>query len=256
MTYRRPLSPAVLDAIATHPGRIIGYRRMTQLGHDSTQITQWVRAGLLERLLAGWYRAVGDIVPPLQHILAAWAYLTTLQPDSPILLAGEAALSVGGLDMPIPSHPMFLVQHGRRVRLPDQPFGTIQCKSIQSTGAVPRRPDPGRLVLQQPGPAIAVALAERQRTDDELRQLVYRVMNTFRLPAAELVHAWQQLRPHQISRLMALVADGSLQHESPAERSTFLDVLSQHPPAPDCQVLLAPGIRVDYVYLFAALVLE
>lgn len=224
---------------------------MNAQGHDSTQISQWLQAGLLERLLPGWYRDPNDIVPPLQHILVAWAYLATLRPDSPLVLAGEAALAVGGLDLPTPAIPLFLVEHGRRVRVPNQPFRTAQRRGL------PRKPpDPTRLVLQPPAPAIADVLTERSLTDDQLRELVYRIMNHFRLSATDLVHAWNHLRPQQVSRLMALVADGSLQHESPAERSTLLDVLSQHPPAPDCQVWLAPGIRVDFVYLFAALVLE
>ncbi|MEE8599699.1 hypothetical protein [Euzebya tangerina] len=73
---------------------------------------------------------------------------------------------------------------------------------------------------------------------------------------AELVHAWQLLTHAGATRLLRMAEAGDLEHESVAERTVYREVFQAFPPAPDCQVWLAPDIRVDYAYLAAGMVLE
>lgn len=252
MSYNRPLPPDLIAAVRRNPGRFVGRRAIERLGCSSTHITGWRRSGQLERLLPGWYRIAGDAVPRWQHVLVAWAHLNGLRPGAPLRLTGLSALALAGLDVAIPAVPAFLVEEGRRVRLPDPPFTTIRRQGLDQVAGLHRL----GMVLQPPGLAVVDAVAEVGVSDDALRSLLYLICNRFRVEGAQLTRTWQQLRPQQVSRLLSLVSDGSLQHESPRERSTFLDVFGDHPPAPDCQVWLTSRIRVDFAFLFAALVLE
>lgn len=241
-----------MHAVCAHPGRLVSRARLVELGYGSAAIARWVAAGLLDVLLPGQFRVAGDARPPWQAVLGAWGYLTEHHPGSAVRLTGQAALKAAGIDVDLPSIPTFLVAHGRRVRLSDQPFSTIQRRDLQTWSGVTRM----GMVLQPCHLAVVDLLYERSVTDAQLRNLLYEIINQTRTTPAAMVQGWQRFRPQQVSRLLTLVADGSLQHESPAERSTFLDLFTDHPPAPDCQVWMAPNIRVDFVYLFAALVLE
>lgn len=252
MPHLLPLAPDVIKAVAVHPVRIISRRAIERLGHDTSRITGWVRGSVLERLLPGWYRIVGDAVPPWQHVVVAWAYLTEGHPHARVRLTGQAALVAVGLELRIPRHPTFLVENGRRVRLPGQYFATIQRVGLPSSGGASFL----GMVLEEPEHALADMLREQTIADDALRLLLYQLINRLRVTPQQMATAWSARPRQQVARLRSLIADGTLQHESPAERSTFLDVFAAHPPPPDCQVWITPHRRVDFVYLFAALILE
>lgn len=251
MPHPPPLPARIAAAFAAHPARALSNRALGALGCSSHDLTALVRGGVLERVIPGWYRMVGDVVPPQQAALVRWGHLVDLRPRSPVAVSGLMGLVLNGLQERNPPRATFLLEPGRRVRLPDDDF-----RYVERTDLLTPRADPRKLHGAPPADCLVDAVHEQEWTDDQLRALCYRVMNECRTTAVAMRSAWAARRPEHVARLEGLVADGSLQHESPAERRTFLDILSAHPPAPDCQVWLTPHRRVDYAYLFAALVLQ
>ena len=246
-----PLPAQIVAAFAAHPARALSSRALGALGCSSHDLTALVRGGVLERVIRGWYRMVGDAVPALQAALVRWGHLADLQPRSPLAVSGLMGLVQNGLQQRNPRRATFLVEPGRRVRLPADDF-----RYVERTDLLAPLPNARKLWAPPPADCLVDAVEERDWTDDQLRALCFRVINECRTTPAAMRDAWAQRLPQQVGRLEGLLADGSLQFESPAERRTFLDILVRHPPAPDCQVWLTPGRRVDYVYLFAALVLQ
>ncbi len=231
-------------------GHIISSRQLNALGVESWRISDWVRAGRLERVVVGWYRRPGD-TPPLQDAHLAQACLRLLQPRSPVVMSGAAGLRAAGVPVGVPGPTLALVQHGRRMRLPDHaPFTTAQRLDLHRLATVKT----SGLRCAEPGVLLADTVTGLP--DDEVRSLLYASINALRLSPVELVTCWAQMDHEGARRLRQLAREGVLEHESPAEWSLYDRLFRTSPPPPDCQVWLAPNIRVDFVFLFAALVIE
>ncbi|MGI9017449.1 MAG: hypothetical protein ACR2HR_10175 [Euzebya sp.] len=245
------LPDPVVHKIWAARGRLICNRSLGAMGFDSSRIAGWVRGGVLERLAPGWYRLPGDEAPWQRHHLAV-SYLTRLQPSSPAMISGAAGLLAAGCQV-IPSpQPTVLVRAGRQVRVAGRPFTVVQRRHLERV-VVERHQG---LPVACPACAIADLMHERALSDRDVRAVLYRLLNDLRIAPAELVEVWRTMDHAGAKRLLGLAAQGALQHESPAEYDLFQEVFRPFPPPPDCQVVLAPNIRVDFVYLFAALVIE
>lgn len=246
-----PLPWPVIQRIRSTPGRIIDNTTMERLGHDRFQVADWVRDGRLERLAPAWCREPGDEAPHQAAHLAT-AYLRRHRPDELVIISGDHALGLQIPDHQPTGSPMALVEHGRRVRTRQEPWQTVQCHDLSS---VPTTTAHG-LTIARSTRSLADHAAGPARSDGAVRELVYLAINRLRLSPAELVAGWSTMDHPGARRLLELAADGSFEHESPAERDCFLDIFSPHPPVPDCQVWIAENIRADFAYLFAALVME
>ncbi len=252
---RMPAGVALPDDVTAlirqNPGRIISTRQLNRLGQDSWRITEWVRTGCLERVVRGWFRQPHTAVPNQEAYLAL-AHLQANQPGSPAVISGEHALRAAGCELAPTGPPLVLMNHGRRLRLSQPPFRVAQ-RSEAGTVPVQYR---GRLAVTPPAYALADLVTEHPRSDDELRAVLYRAVNRLALPPTELMSTWRGMNHPGARRLLRLADEGALEHESPAEYSLFQQVFTPFGPQPDCQVLLTPSIRVDFVYLFAAFVIE
>lgn len=251
MVVGTQLPDDVTALIRQSPGRIISTRQLNRLGHDSWRITEWVRADCLERLVRGWFREP-NIWVPNQEAHVALAHLQANQPVNPAVISGVHALNAAGCDLSPTGPPLVLMNHGRRLRLSRPPFRIAQRSGICNVPAQYR----GRLAVAPPAHALADLVTEHPRSDEELRAILYRVINRLALPPTELVSTWRGMNHPGARRLLRLADEGALEHESPAEYSLFREVFTPFGPQPDCQVLLTPNIRVDFVYLFAAFVIE
>lgn len=251
MTRRPVPPPEVLQLIRRSPGRVASTRQIGRLGPDRHAVAEWVRAGTLERLAPAWVRLPGDDAPHQAGHLAV-GYLQHHRPGEPVVLTRRYALSTVVPDMPRPAVPTVLVAAGRRVRVRREPWEVLQREGVD---AVPVLTHHG-LPVAEPAYALADEAADPRTTEDDLIATIYRVVNATRIPAVALVAAWSRMRHPGASRLLDLTARGVMEHESPAELRLFRDVFAGHPPLPDCQVLLTPSIRVDFAYIFAALIVE
>lgn len=248
---RRPTLPlAVQQVIRAQPGRVAHTRTIAEVGPDRHAVSAWVRQGLLDRLAPAWVRLPGDEAP-LQAGHLAVGYLERFRPGATIALSDEYALGLLIPSRALPALPMVLVEHGRRLRVRSGPWDVHQRSTL----------DPADLAVTRglPHARAPLALADRAATriaDDGLLAIVYEVINATRIRPTALVSAWTRLDHPGARRLLELTAAGALEHESPAELRLFRDVFAGHPPLPDCQVMVTDRIRVDFMYIFAALVIE
>lgn len=218
----------------------------------------WVLAlieeGLLERLIFGVHRDPAQEVPDTQCLHLALRYLEQRRPDHrlPEIIGGTAALGVRGVTtFSLPRPPLVLTHSERRPRKPHDLFTTLRC----DLSRVPHEQVRGVTVADVPL-ALAHAADEPDVTGKQLRLAVddLRGQRMLDLPAA--ARQWATMSTRGARRLLQMVADGDFEQESEGERDAFRRLFATHPPAPDCQVWLTPSIRVDFLFIAAALVVE
>ena len=144
-----------------------------------------------------------------------------------------------------------LVDSHRAVRLSDPPFKVVHTPMADLCW---RREDD--LVLAAPPRALADVAADPSVTDLQLRTAVDALRNRFRLNTALLVREWEDLPGRGARRLLRMAAEGVFEQESEGERRAFAQLFAPCPPVPDCQVYVLPRIRVDFVFVYAAFILE
>ena len=248
-----PFSPPpahILEHLATARGRVAPRRELLGLRVTDEQLGRWVADGALTRPARGWYGLPG---PRSLWDDAAFGqrYLRQLDPDGPALLTGGMGLLAHGLDVDGVEEPCFAVAHGRRVRLPDPLWSTVQRTSLPPHGRHRARglatADPARLFADA---------AREGRNDAELAPLLVQARTRLGIDPVHLVADLEALDEPGAEQVMRLVRAGVLEHDSMAELALFTDVFLAHPPAPDCQVYVTKNRRVDFVFLYAALIIE
>lgn len=222
-------------------------------GFGAWHLSRWVADGLVERVLPTQHRLAGAPVPPTQCLHLPVRYLARPGPGPWAVISGEgvlAALEVGRHRLPCV--PTVLIERGRRVRLTDPPFTVVQTR----LGDVPHQHRNGVPMATVQRAIADLALGERV-TDSELIEVVDDARNRLRLATVDLVTAWRELRGHPgARRLLDLAAAEVFEQESPGERLAFTEIFRAHPPEPDCQVWVTDRFRVDFIFVFAALIVE
>lgn len=251
----------ILDLALASPVGLIDSRSVLRAGYTSWDLTAWVDAGLLERIVLGWYRVAGHPVPPAQCLHLPLRYLErrqrnwTREPGSwvpPAALTGAAATAAyGARTFPLPLDPDVLVEQHRRVRVADPPF-RVHHTDMRAL----RWRRLGDLVLADPARTLRDLAADPEVTDVQVRTTVDALVNLLRLRVVDLIAEWTRLGGRGARRLLAMAASGTFDVESEGERVALATLFEEFPPAPDCQVWIAPDLRVDFVFVFAALILE
>lgn len=266
------LPDSVLQLARRDPAGLVDSRALAAAGHGPAAVSRWVAAGLLERLAPGVLRVAGAPVPPTQCLHVPLRYLArsgsrqatasddhgpsrpAARPDAgagDALVTGGAALAAMAVPgFPLPCRPLVLVQHGRRVRLRDAPFDVRQGDLARVTAERWQG-----VATVDPARALADLAGQSPLGDRPLRQAVYDVVNRLRIPVVDLVASWRGVRHPGATRLRRMADEGVFEVESEGEWDLFR-LFRQHPPLPDCQVVVTGWIRVDFVFLFAGLVLE
>lgn len=239
--------PSAVEGLTRRNAGLIDLGEIRRLGFDRRRAAEWVTAGWLERVVPGVYRKPGA-APPEQCLHIPLRYLHR---DEPVLTATGALAWFGTEGFELPCVPTVLVPRTRQLRLASAPF-TIQRTALD---LVPRWAFRG-LHVAAPARALADAALIPSTGDKALRVAVDHVRQRFGLHATQLVQEWQGIRHRGARRLLAMAAEGVFEQESEGERDAFQTVFRPHPPVPDCQVVLAGGVRVDFAFLFAALVIE
>ena len=245
------LPPDVLRAAAAAPGGLLNLARLQQMGHNRERIAAWTRAGLLERLVPGLYRVADAPVPPTQCLHLPLRYLATPGRASPAaLISGGAALGLLGVaPFGLPCQPLVLVDRSRTVRLGSAPF---RVRRVALDAAGHDRHD--GIDVAGAARVLADAALDPRVTDRELRLAVDQLRGRRLVAVAALVACWRRMPRHAGARRLLRLAP-ALEQESEAERDLYALFL-RSPPVPDCQVVLRGRLRVDFVFLFAALIVE
>lgn len=246
------LPPAVLQLARRSAGGLLSLPDLASAGYDRRRAAAWARGGLLERVMPGWYRVAGWPVPPEQCLHVPLRYLAGCSTTGPPpLLSGEAALALRGTEgFALPCRPLVLVNQGRRVRLTGAPFTVRHVRLDQQ----PRERVQG-LEVADPARSLADAALSPRTVDRTLRVAVDDLRNRYRLPAADLVARWQAEARHPGARRLLAMSE-AFEQDSEGERDAFARLFRCCPPLPDCQVQLTERFRVDFAFLFAALVIE
>lgn len=251
---------AVMELARRDPAGLISRAQLAQAGMSGPTVSRLVARGVLERLASGLFRVAGRPVPPTQCLHVPVRYLTgstetdpsALPPRRRALITGVGALAAMGVPgFPLPCRPTALVDRGRRVRVTGVAFD-VQRAELRQVDGLRWQGVPTVTAAR----AIADLALDPAVSDQTLRQAVYDVVNAQRIRAVDLVRAWQAIRRVGAGRLVRMADAGIFDVESEGELDLYLNVFHRHPPLPDCQVLLAGQIRVDFVFLFAALVIE
>lgn len=235
-----------------------GVATLTELaaaGHDRFAVRSWASAGLVERLLPGLYRATDVPVTGRQRVAVPLHYLDdeARRGDDPARVTGSAALALDEVEgFRIPVRPTVLVPPDRRIRVPGAPF-------VVRRAPVPvgDRCTTAGCAAVRSGRALADAAPEEGVTDKMLRVGFDDARRRGRLRLSPFTTRLRQLRGHPgARRLLAMWRSGLLEMESEGERAAFAALFAAHPPPPERQIWVLPDVRVDFVYLRAALVLE
>lgn len=244
------LPTQVVALLRRSPGGLITLRQLQSLGFDRRTVARWLRAGL-EQILPGVYREAGVPVPSTQRLHLPLRYLerpTDREPSA--LISGEAMLVLAEVEgCVVPELPLALIDRDRRCRLSDAPF-RIARVALQ---AIPRELHRG-IATADPAQALADVAWDTDRPDREVRVMVDAVRSSLRIPIVHLVSRWQEIGHPGARRLLRM--SPAFEQESEGEREAFATLFPCCPPLPDCQVVLVGSLRVDFVYLSAALVIE
>jgi hypothetical protein len=283
MAPRQTLDPRLVDLLRRSPGRVASTRTiLAETGIDRFAIAELVKLGFLDRLQPAHVRLAGDEAPhQLGHLAAT--YLDHHRPGEPFALSGLWGLATrqvdvvgarrGQTDAPedpirragIPTseeertaarragrRPLALVLPGRKLEVCLPAFDLTTRADLRSI----RIERLHGLPLAELAVAIADGVEQIGRDEDGRRALLYRVLNRLQPDRAALIARWATMAHPGARWLLEQAAMGVLEHDSPAERALFEQVFRPFGPLPDCQVWLSDGIRVDYAYLFAGLVIE
>lgn len=248
------LPPAAAARFAAGHG-VATLTELAAAGWDRFTVAAWAEAGLVDRLLPGLYRCVGAPHTGEQRVAVPLRYLDDepRRGREPARVTGAAALALDGVEgFTVPDRPTVLVEPARRVRLPDPPF-------LLRRAQVPAS-DRCRLAgfpAVRAARALADAALDEAVTDKALRVGFDDARWRGRVRLEQFGARMAELRGHRGARRMLAMYDaGDLLMESEGERAAFAALFAAYPPAPARQVWVLPGIRVDFVYLRAALVLE
>lgn len=242
--------PSRLDTFLRSHHELAAAWELRGLGVDRGKEGRLVAHGLLDRALPGVVRGTARAGPEWQPVAAAVRYLQRDPCDRrPLAVTGSAALALHGLDgCQFPARPVLAVPEGRRIRLGHAPFELLR--------------DPVTSTVRRHGLPVATverAIRDLARAEDVDDARVRHAVDAARWAGALRPAAWAaELRqhPHSAARLRSLHNVGVFEQESEGERWAFDVLFRPHPPLPDCQVWVLPGIRVDFVFLYAALVVE
>jgi hypothetical protein len=219
-----------------------------------------MKAGLLERLLPGWYRIVGATVPLLQDLHLAQRYLSRRQRNcaskdrqhpASLFTGRSGALILGSEVFAAPLRPEMLVDHSRRIRLSDAPFD-LRRANLVALGWSRQM----NLAVAEPCKVLLDLADDPELPLDVLRQAAYQVMRCQRVSPHAVATAVKVARGRGAVRLGGLLESGALDVESEMEWKTLLQVFGANPPAPDCQVTVRGGVRCDFVFVFSAVIIE
>ncbi len=245
------LPQEVVTLAARSPAQLVTLTELRGLGYESHAVARWLRRGLLDRALPGVYRLGGAMPAADENLHLPLRYLARFgDPAATPLISGEAMLALAGVEgYGVPAQPVVLVDPKHRVRLAGAPFAPRHV----AVAAVPRQRHRG-VDTSDPAQALADMAWDPSVTDRQLRVAVDAVRFHLRAPITGLVARWRQIGHPGARRLLAMLA--AFEQESEGERQAFNDLFLGYPPLPDCQVVLAGRLRVDFVYLDAALVIE
>ncbi len=242
------------QAFATDSGRIQTIPQLWLRGHHRLQVAEWSREGLAERLLHGVYRDPLGTVPCEQCLHLPLRYLEMRRPSdcAPAIASGHAVLAAMGTPgFELPSPPLILVELRQRPR--DNPSThTIRRTDLAGVERIAWR----GLDLTVAHRALADTALDVTVTDAVLRNALDHLRNTRQLLLHEAVEAWRSIPHDGARRLLAMYDAGVFDFESDGERSAFEALFVDHPPAPDCQVVLVGNLRCDFAFLSAALTIE
>ena len=226
-------------------------RALAAAGWDRRRVAEWVAAGLLVRVGHGQYRAAALPVPALQCLAVPWHRLGGGDASAPkALLTGTAVLALHQAEgFGLPCRPLVLVDRKRSLTATDVPYdvrGVPLAKlAFDSLHGLPctRLPQ-----------AFADAALDPDLPDRQLRVAFDDLRNRGLIAAAEAADAWRGLRHMGARRMLAMAAASEM--ESEGERECFAEVFAGSLPLPDCQVVVLERLRVDFVFLAAALIVE
>lgn len=245
------LPDRILEAAASAPGGLLDLRDLAALGCDRRRVAEWVAGGALERPARGLVRVAGAPVPPTQPLhIAVRSLAPPARPTAGVLISGEAGLGLREVEgFPLPCRPLALVDRTRTVRRRDVAFDVRY---------VPLERVVGDEVLgiptTEPAQALADAALRRELSDRRLRVACDDLRSRGVTTLQELLTQWEVIRHPGARRMLAMAP--TLELESEGERWCLEEVFRRAPPLPDCQVVLVGRLRVDFVFLFAALIVE
>lgn len=223
------------------------------LGVGPRSVCRWADGLLLERLLPGVFRDPQAPVPDEQPLALATTYLDHHAQHPGACITGAGALALHGAEgFPLACRPVALVSPGRRVRLADAPFDLRRAQ----VPAAQRRTVRGIATVELHR-ALADAAADDRAPDRDLRVGFDSLRWAGRTRVHVLAEALAALpgRHPGRNRLERMIAEGVLDLESEGERRTH-EVFQAHPPVPAVQRWVLARVRVDFLFLSAALVLE
>ena len=248
------LPPFIADLFRAAPGRVLTTRQLSRGGVPRRWVLALAEEGLVERMVFGVYRDPAAESPPTQDLHAVRAYLEQRRPEAclPDVISGGASLAARAIEgFALPYRPVVLIDPGRHIRRRRPEFTTLRTDLARIAAE-----EVGGLLLAAPARALVDAAADPGVTDLQLRTGTDDLRNRRMLDIVEAVAYWTELSHRGARRLAGMAAAGDFEQESEGERDAFRRLFDLHPPAPDCQVDLGPSIRVDFVFLDAALVIE
>lgn len=254
MTNVLEIPASALAVFHAAPGGVVTTRDLGRVGHHRFEVASWAAAGLTKRLLHGAYRLAEAPVPPDQCLHLPLRYLGQRTPRdfrTPAItgVGGLAAYDCGPFELPV--HPLVLVDPRCRVRRSELPFSVRRTASDDGEDRVAMA-----VRVAEPARALADAALLRDVPDEALRQAIDDVRNVRLTTSWEIARRLPEVNHAGSRRLLAMVADGVLDQESDGERLAYNRLFVDHPPVPDCQVVVLRSFRVDFVYVSAGLVVE
>lgn len=224
-------------------------------GLTSERIRRLVAARALTRVRYGVYHDPAIDWTATTGLAARIVYLDQRRPpgQQPAALTGTHGLRHQGLDLPMaPSAvPTILVDARNRAQPRPTDFRTLRSAYREPHTHVidgVRTASPGRCLID--------AASCENVTDAELRACVDGLRQRRIAGLLELNEVWVRV-PHRGSvRLRDLNASGVFEQESEGERHAFRTLFAGTWLQADCQVWIAPSIRVDFAVLYAATILE
>lgn len=244
------LPPEVVALARRSPAGLVTMRQLQALGIDRRKVPRWLGA-VLEQVLPGVYRLAGDPVPAFQSLHAPLSYFGRPADRQPAaLISGEAMLALAGVPgCVIPAEPLVLIDRDRRCRLNGAPFHTARVALADV-----HRERHGGVSTVDAAQALADIAWDPDRSDHELRVLVDAVRWARNIPVTELAARWRRIGHAGARRYLGMLT--AFEQESEGERRAFAALFPPFPPLPDCQVVVVGRLRVDFIYLSAALVIE
>lgn len=244
----------ISQAFKAARGGVMTVRQLRAIGVPGRWVLALEQEGAVERLLYGCYVDPTQDALPDRDLHLALAYLSQRRPaDRPAeLVSGMASIAARCQpDIAYPGRVLVLTEQARRPRKSRKEFLVVRTDLAGVPHEVVRR------ARVAPVPRSLEDAAGIERVGDaRLRDAVYALKHRRQIDVVQALAEWRSRTTSGARRLVALTEAGEFEHESHAEREVFLALFDTYPPAPDCQVQLAPNIRVDFVFLSAGLVLE